>query len=206
MHAIDMHACVQLRENTQISRDAVLVNGSMWLNCKARFAGAVRADYLQRVKNSGVEKCAILQQDARVPLHSLHPLHGKPRDPSVLFLLPEMARDKEAQRGQDQHEFHATECFMLVVSCTVSNKRSSWQDFDKLEGILKDYKEFLKASDSIDMSLPLHAHLAGFDEEGLKIAVLVSTHFHIIHMQHCCIVLEDVVSIGIHAAIAEEVY
>ncbi len=51
-----------------------------------------------------------------------------------------------------------------------------WQDFDKLEGILKDYKGFLEASDSIDMSLPLHAHLAGFDEEGLKIAVHVRTH------------------------------
>lgn len=59
------------------------------------------------------------------------------------------------------------------------------QDFDKLEGILKEYKNFLKESDSIDMNLPLHAHLAGFDEEGLKIAVHVrtptlSTHFLIL--------------------------
>ncbi|KAK9909058.1 hypothetical protein WJX75_006607 [Coccomyxa subellipsoidea] len=50
-----------------------------------------------------------------------------------------------------------------------------YQDFDKLEGILKEYKNFLKESDSIDMNLPLHAHLAGFDEEGLKIAVHVHT-------------------------------
>ncbi len=48
------------------------------------------------------------------------------------------------------------------------------QDFDKLEGILKEYREFLEDSDSIDMTLPLHANLAGFEEEGLKIAVHVS--------------------------------
>ena len=53
--------------------------------------------------------------------------------------------------------------------------RALLQDFDKLEGILKEYKNFLKESDSIDMNLPLHAHLAGFDEEGLKIAVHVRT-------------------------------
>ncbi|EIE25208.1 hypothetical protein COCSUDRAFT_61447 [Coccomyxa subellipsoidea C-169] len=48
-----------------------------------------------------------------------------------------------------------------------------YQDFDKLEGILKEYREFLEDSDSIDMTLPLHANLAGFEEEGLKIAVHV---------------------------------
>lgn len=59
-----------------ISRDALSLHGFMWLNCKAPVAGAVRADNLQRVKNTGVEERAVLQQDARVPLHSLHPLHG----------------------------------------------------------------------------------------------------------------------------------
>ena len=49
----------------------------------------------------------------------------------------------------------------------------SMQDFDKLESILADYKAFCKGSDSIDHNLPLHVNLAGFDDEGLKIAVHV---------------------------------
>ncbi|BDA41457.1 probable low conductance mechanosensitive channel YnaI at C-terminar half [Coccomyxa sp. Obi] len=67
---------------------------------------------------------------------------------------------KNVQYYNKMRVFHFTACIR-------------YQDFDKLEGILKDYKTFLEASDSIDMSLPLHAHLAGFDEEGLKIAVHV---------------------------------
>lgn len=61
------------------------------------------------------------------------------------------------------------------------------QDFDKLESILKEYKQFLQDSDSIDMSLPLHAHLAGFDEEGLKIAVHVESRA----FESTCVCLHD---------------
>lgn len=47
------------------------------------------------------------------------------------------------------------------------------QDFDKLEGILKDYKRFMSESPHVDASLPNHAHLGGFASDGLHIHVHV---------------------------------
>ncbi len=48
------------------------------------------------------------------------------------------------------------------------------QDFDKLEGILRDYKHFMSQCPNIDKTLPAHVHLSGFVEEGLQIHVHVS--------------------------------
>ena len=48
------------------------------------------------------------------------------------------------------------------------------QDFDKLDSILKDYKQFMSQSPGIDKTLPAHVHLSGFVEEGLQIHVHVS--------------------------------
>lgn len=108
----------------------------------------------------------------------------------MLFLLLEMARIRRSTL-QDQNSMSP----FFHKLC--SNDWPIWQDFDKLEGILKDYKKFLEASDSIDMSLPMHAHLAGFDEEGLKIAVHVSTHPDRTHRHIHHYGLADIVSIGI---------
>lgn len=48
------------------------------------------------------------------------------------------------------------------------------QDFDKLDGILKEYKRFMSESPYIDKTLPSHVHLAGFATDGLQVHVHVS--------------------------------
>ena len=47
------------------------------------------------------------------------------------------------------------------------------QDFDKLDGILKDYKRFMSECSLIDRTLPTHVNLDGFSNDGLKIHVHV---------------------------------
>ena len=47
------------------------------------------------------------------------------------------------------------------------------QDFDKLDGILKDYKRFMSECPLIDRTLPTHVNLDGFSNDGLKIHVHV---------------------------------
>ena len=47
------------------------------------------------------------------------------------------------------------------------------QDFDKLDGILKDYKAFMSECPLIDRTLPTHVNLDGFSNDGLKIHVHV---------------------------------
>ena len=56
------------------------------------------------------------------------------------------------------------------------------QDFDKLDGILKDYKHFMSESPYIDKTLPSHVHLAGFAADGLQIHV----HVRPINAIHAC--------------------
>lgn len=42
-----------------------------------------------------------------------------------------------------------------------------------MEDILKEYKGYLRASHLVDLSLPVHVYLNGFEEDGLKISVAV---------------------------------
>ena len=67
-------------------------------------------------------------------------------------------------------------CGHFSCVCTMLKQaRMPAQDFDKLDGILKDYKRFMSECPLIDRTLPTHVNLDGFSNDGLKIHV----HVHI---------------------------
>ena len=53
------------------------------------------------------------------------------------------------------------------------------QDFDKLDGILRDYKHFMSENPDIDRTLPTHVHMSGFADDGLQVHVHVSLPPHL---------------------------
>ena len=48
------------------------------------------------------------------------------------------------------------------------------QDFGVVENIVTEYKTFLKTSHMVDLKLPMHVYMSGYDEDGLKLTIAVS--------------------------------
>ena len=75
---------------------------------------------------------------------------------------------------------HAAFCHALLGgSAEDSIAPMQTQDFDKLEGILKDYKRFMSESPHVDDTLPNHVHLGGFASDGLHVHVHVCSWSHL---------------------------
>ena len=76
------------------------------------------------------------------------------------------------------------------MSTTPKQARMPAQDFDKLDGILKDYKRFMSECPLIDRTLPTHVNLDGFSNDGLKIHVHVRLSYRPSPVMALCLFLE----------------